>query len=36
LVRQQRKGGLKPGVTEQDVVRVGRHLTDIFWAARSG
>lgn len=36
LVRQQRKGGLKPGVTEQDVVRMGRHLTDIFWAARSG
>lgn len=36
LVRQQRKGGLKPGVTEQDVVRMGRHSTDIFWAARSG
>lgn len=36
LVRQQRKGGLKPGVTEQDVVRMGRHLTDIFWAARAG
>jgi hypothetical protein len=36
LVRQQRKGGLKPGVTEQDVVQMGRHLTDIFWAARSG
>jgi hypothetical protein len=36
LVRQQRKGGLKPGITEEDVVRVGRHLTDRFWAARSG
>lgn len=36
LVRQQRKGGLKPGVTEQDVVQMGRHLTDVFWAARSG
>jgi hypothetical protein len=36
LVRQHRKGGLKPGVTKEDVVRVGRHLTDRFWAARSG
>lgn len=36
LVRQRRKGGLKPGVTEQDVVEMGRHLTDMFWAARSG
>jgi hypothetical protein len=36
LVRQQRKGGLKPGVTEEDVVRMGRHLTERFWAARSG
>lgn len=35
LVRQRRKG-LKPGVTEQDVVSMGRHLTDMFWAARSG
>ena len=30
LVRQQRRGGLEPGVTEQDVVEMGRHLTDIF------
>ena len=36
LVRQQRKGGLEPGVTEQDVVQMGRHLVDIFLAARSG
>jgi hypothetical protein len=36
LVRQQRRGGLEPGVTEQDVVEMGRHLTDIFWAARAG
>jgi hypothetical protein len=36
LVRQERKSGLKPGVTEQDVVRMSRHLTERFWAARSG
>ena len=37
LVRQQREGGLKPGVAERDVVRVQRrHLEDTFWAARSG
>jgi len=36
LVRQQRKGGLKPGLTEEDVVRMGRHLAERFWAARSG
>jgi hypothetical protein len=36
LVRQQQRGGLEPGVTEQDVVEMGRHLTDIFWAARAG
>jgi hypothetical protein len=36
LVRQRRKGVLKPGGTEQDVVQMGRHLTDILWATRSG
>jgi hypothetical protein len=36
LVRQRRKGDLKPGVTEKDVVQMGRLLTDRFWTARSG
>jgi hypothetical protein len=37
LVRQQRRGGLQPGVAEKDVVRVQlKHLEDTFWAARSG
>lgn len=35
LVRQRRKGGLKPDVTEQDVIRTKlRVLEDTFWAAR--
>jgi hypothetical protein len=35
-VRQQRKGALKRGVTEEHVLRMGGLLTDRFWAARSG
>jgi hypothetical protein len=36
LGRQRRKGGLKPGVTEQLVIQSKRrHLEDTFWAARS-
>jgi hypothetical protein len=37
LVRQQRKGGLKPGVTEEVVIQTRRTILDrTFWAARSG
>lgn len=36
LGRQRRKGGLKPGVTEQLVIQSKRrHFEDTFWAARS-
>jgi hypothetical protein len=36
LARQRMKGGLKPGVTEQDVIRMKRRiLEDTFWAARA-
>jgi hypothetical protein len=36
LVWQRRKGGLKPGVTEQDVMRMKRRLLeDTFWRARA-
>jgi hypothetical protein len=36
LVRQERKGGLRPGVTEEMYIRRTRTvLDDIFWTARS-
>ncbi|HEU4356165.1 MAG TPA: hypothetical protein VFT27_11300 [Actinomycetota bacterium] len=36
LVRQRRKGGLKPGVTDQLIIESKRrHLEDTFWTARS-
>jgi hypothetical protein len=36
LVRQARKGGLRPGVTEEMYIRRTRTvLDDIFWTARS-
>ena len=35
LIRQRGKGGLKPGVTEQDVIRIKHSILEgTFWSAR--